>query len=191
MSREYRYDEYEEEYGDYEPGGFVANHRNRPRQKVKRKGHQSRKKESAMLSEFLNAEIPAYSESTIYYEKLDKAKEKQRPVNKVVTQPALLNSQAKTKSTSQEAILASLNLDSSKYTHNIKGVDINYLEVTSLTTIDKESNGSMTYGIKYVFRVKQERGYYRIIWFNVNKDLRDRVYEKEQKFFTHVNSLIN
>lgn len=189
MSREYRYDEYEEEYGNYEPGGFVANHRNRPKQKVKRKGHQSRKKESAMLSEFLNAEIPAYSESSIYYEKIDK--EKKRPVNQVAIQPALPNAQVKTKPTSQEANLASLNLDASKYTHNIKGVDINYLEVTSLTTIGKESNGSMTYGIKYVFRVKQERGYYRIIWFNTNKDLRDRVYEKEQKFFTYVNSLIN
>lgn len=189
MSREYRYDEYEEEYGDYEPGGFVANHRNRPKQKVKRKGHQSRKKESAMLSEFLNAEIPAYSESSIYYEKIDQ--EKKQSIKKVVVQPTLSNVQAKTKPTSQEAALAALNLDAAKYTHNIKGVDINYLEVTSLSTIDKESNGSMTYGIKYVFRVKQERGYYRIIWFNVNKDLRDRVYEKEQKFFTHVNSLIN
>lgn len=184
MSREYRYDEYEEEYGDYESGGFVANHRNRPKQKVKRKGHQSRKKESAMLSEFLNAEIPA-----CYYEKIDK--EKKQPINKVAIQPSLSSAQAKTKPTSQEVTLASLNLDASKYTHNIKGVDINYLEVTSLTTIDKESNGSMTYGIKYVFRVKQERGYYRIIWFNVNKDLRDRVYEKEQKFFDHVTSLIN
>ena len=189
MSREYRYDEYEEEYGNYEPGGFVANHRNRPKQKVKRKGHQSSKKESAMLSEFLNAEIPAYSESSIYYEKIDK--EKKRPVNQVAIQPALPNAQVKTKPTSQEANLTSLNLDASKYTHNIKGVDINYLEVTSLTTIGKESNGSMTYGIKYVFRVKQERGYYRIIWVNTNKDLRDRVYEKEQKFFTYVNSLIN
>ena len=189
MAREYRYDEYEEEYGNYEPGGFVANHRNRPKQKVKRKGHQSRKKESAMLSEFLNAEIPAYSESSIYYEKIDK--EKKRPVNQVVVQQTLPNAQAKTKPTSQEDNLASLNLDASKYTHNIKGVDINYLEVTSLTTIGKESNGSMTYGIKYVFRVKQERGYYRIIWFNTNKDLRDRVYEKEQKFFTYINSLIN
>ena len=184
MAREYRYDEYEEEYGNYEPGGFVANHRNRPKQKVKRKGHQSRKKESAMLSEFLNAEIPAYSESSIY-------KEKKHPVNQVVTQPALSSAQSKTKPTSQEATLAALNLEVSKYTHNIKGVNINYLEVTSLTTIDKENSGAMTYGIKYVFRVKQERGYYRIIWFNVNKDLRDRVYEKEQKFFTYVSSLIN
>lgn len=183
------YNEYEEEYGDYESGGFVANHRNRPKQKVKRKGHQSRKKESVMLSEFLNAEIPAYSESSIYYEKIDQ--EKKQPVKKVIDPLTLANTQSKTKPTSQEATLAALNLEAAKYTHNIKGVNINYLEVTSLTTIDKENNGSMTYGIKYVFRVKQERGYYRIIWFNINKDLRDRVYEKEQKFFTHVNSLIN
>lgn len=64
-----------------------------------------------------------------------------------------------------------------KRIRTIKGNSIDLNKVFDIEKIEREHNNKITYGIKFIFKGKNK--YYRIVWFNENKQQRDRTYEQE------------
>ena len=67
----------------------------------------------------------------------------------------------------------------------VKGVQINYDGVISLTRIENLYNGKKTFGIKYNFKSK-DNGAFKVIWFSQNEFERDQVYAQEMKFWMSI-----
>lgn len=65
---------------------------------------------------------------------------------------------------------------------DVKGVQIIYSGVTNILRIESMYNGHKTFGIKFMFKSKDNSAY-RIIWFNQNEQERDEVFAKEYRFW--------
>lgn len=156
-----RYDYYEDYYED--EGGFVKNRNHRQKKKFKGKGHQSRKSESERWREIIEA-------SDRYSSYADE---------EVDTPAKSYNQNAKShdqKSGEPRKFVA--NPDT---TQNIKGVDIDFSGVVAMAKEDSDAKGYKTYGIRFTF--KGSKGLYRIVWFNKNLYLRDKVYDEKKTYW--------
>ena len=71
-----------------------------------------------------------------------------------------------------------------EHTHEIKGVKIDFDGVADIQKVDNEKDGTMTYGIKFLFKGK--KGLFRIIWFNTNLRARDATYNTEYAFWLSI-----
>lgn len=64
-----------------------------------------------------------------------------------------------------------------EHVHLIKNVQINFDGVADIQKIQNTHNNVETYGIKFIFKSKNNT--YRIIWFNQNEKERDDVFKSE------------
>lgn len=65
--------------------------------------------------------------------------------------------------------------------HTIKNVQIDFDGVADIQKIESIYNNKETYGIKFIFKSKNNT--YRVIWFNQNNRERDSVYNSEFAFW--------
>ena len=68
-----------------------------------------------------------------------------------------------------------------EYTQEIKGYKIDFSRLSAIEKVDQEHEGKQTYGIRFVFAGK--KGLYRIIWYNTNKKLRDKILEEKTAYW--------
>ena len=73
--------------------------------------------------------------------------------------------------------------------HTIKNVQINFDGVADMQKIQNTYNNKDTYGIKFLFKSKNNT--FRIIWFNQNIRERDSVYNTEFAFWKKIESQKN
>ena len=159
------YDYYEDYYGD--EGGFVKNRNHKQKKKFKGKGHQSRKSESERWSEIIEAndEYLSYAD-TKYRNSVDAPTKSYGQNNKSYDQ----------RPSEPKKFVA--NPDTTK---NIKGVDIDFSGVVAMAKEDSDAKGYKTYGIRFTF--KGSKGLYRIVWFNKNLYLRDKIYDEKKAYW--------
>lgn len=69
----------------------------------------------------------------------------------------------------------------SSFTHIIKNVRIDFSGVLDMQKIQNNYNGKDTYGIKFLFKSKNNT--FKIIWFNQNIRERDAVFNSEFAFW--------
>ena len=162
------YDYYEDYYGD--EGGFVKNRNHKQKKKFKGKGHQSRKSESERWSEIIEAsdDYSFYSDEGAEFSNNAYAKHRN-------------NADAPTKSYSQKPSEPKKFVANPDTTKNIKGVDIDFSGVVAMTKEDSDAKGYKTYGIRFTF--KGSKGLYRIVWFNKNLYLRDKIFEEKKAYW--------
>ena len=67
-------------------------------------------------------------------------------------------------------------------THLIRGVQINYDNVISIARVENMYNGNKTFGIKFIFKSK-DNGAFRIIWFGQDETQRNELFAQETKFW--------
>ena len=67
-------------------------------------------------------------------------------------------------------------------THLIRGVQINYDNVISIARVENMYNGNKTFGIKFIFKSK-DNGAFRIIWFGQDENQRNELFAQETKFW--------
>ena len=156
-----RYDYYEDYYED--EGGFVKNRNHRQKKKFKGKGHQSRKSESERWREIIEA-------SDRYSSYVD---EEADTSSKSYSQ--------NTKSHDQRLGEPRKFVANPDTTQNIKGVDIDFSGVVAMAKEDSDAKGYKTYGLRFTF--KGSKGLYRIVWFNKNLYLRDKVYDEKKAYW--------
>lgn len=172
------YDYYDDYYGD--EGGFVKNRNHKQKKKFKGKGHQSRKSESERWNEIIEANddyycrsddssfgapsFPERSDTEKYRKPYDRDR---KPYDQKPSEPRKFVANPET-------------------TKNIKGVDIDFGGVVSITKEDSEAKGYKTYGIRFTF--KGSRGLYRVVWFNKNLYLRDKTYNEEKAYWDSLQS---
>ena len=156
-----RYDYYEDYYED--EGGFVKNRNRRQKKKFKGKGHQSRKSESERWREI----IPASDWFSSYADEETDTSAKSYNQN--------------TKSYDQKSGEPRKFVANPDTTQNIKGVDIDFSGVVAMAKEDSDAKGYKTYGIRFTF--KGSKGLYRIVWFNKNLYLRDKVYDEKKTYW--------
>lgn len=84
-------------------------------------------------------------------------------------------------------------INNKKVSHvrNFRGVSINLDNVLSITKIENTYNNVKTFGIKFVFKQKEEDKFYRIIWFNQNEKACDEVLSRERKIWEDINNCSN
>lgn len=70
------------------------------------------------------------------------------------------------------------------FTHVIKNVEIDFKGVLEMQKVQNNYNGKETYGIKFLFKSKNNT--YRIIWFNQNVRERDAVFNTEFGFLKSI-----
>lgn len=85
----------------------------------------------------------------------------------------------------EEPVKTSPPVSGSKRIRVIKGNSIDLNKVFDIEKIEREHNGKITYGIKFIFKGKNK--YYRIVWFNENIKQRDKVYEQEKQIWQEKN----
>lgn len=173
---------YEDYYDDYdgEEGGFIKN-KGRKKKKFKGKGHQSRKSESEMWSEILDEDDGS---DEVY--KPCVVKKKPLPTNDgrpylrgFGGNPAPAQAwkpRGERKPSEPKKFVAN-----PETTKNIKGVDIDFSGVVAMAKEDSEAKGYKTYGIRFTF--KGSKGLYRIVWFNKNLYLRDKIYDEKKAYW--------
>lgn len=173
------YDYYDEYYDSYEnEGGFIKNRNHKEKKKFKGKGHQSRKSESERWAEIIDASdnYSSYQEEKKGYE------------NNAYTKYQRKDNTDQGKSYSQdEKTYDRKPFEPKKFvanpetTKNIKGVDIDFSGVVSMTKEDSDAKGYKTYGIRFTF--KGSKGLFRIVWFNKNQYLRDKIFEEKKAYW--------
>lgn len=70
------------------------------------------------------------------------------------------------------------------FTHVIKNVQIDFSGVLDMQKIQNNHNGKDTYGIKFLFKSKNNT--FKIIWFNQNIRERDAVFNSEFAFWRNL-----
>lgn len=169
------YNYYEEYYDSYgEEGGFVKNRSHKEKKKFKGKGHQSRKSESERWAEIIEANettdmyTPEYGNDKSFehnaYLKYQK-KDGQEPKKNYAQKP----SEPKKFVANPET------------TKNIKGVDIDFSGVVAMAKEDSDAKGYKTFGIRFTF--KGSKGLYRVVWFNKNAYLRDKIFDEKKAYW--------
>lgn len=68
----------------------------------------------------------------------------------------------------------------------IKGVPIDFCNISSISSIEREKDGKKTFGIKFVYKVPQDQNRYRIVWYNTNEFQRDKDYSIHYRFWLSV-----
>lgn len=156
-----------DDYGRYGEGGFEKSRSRGDKRKYKGKGHQSRRGDSDRWEEILaddgsdlrEAEVPTLPVSREQPRKGD------RPFRKADGAPSEPRKFVPNPET----------------TKSIKGVDIDFSGVVAMDKENSTSKGYETYGIKFTF--KGSKGLYRIVWFNKNRFLRDKIYDEKREYW--------
>lgn len=169
------YDYYEDYYGD--EGGFVKNRNHKQKKKFKGKGHQSRKSESERWSEIIEANDEYFSYADEKAEFSNNAYTKYRNSADAPTKSYGQNNKSYDQRPSEPKKFVA-NPDTTK---NIKGVDIDFSGVVAMAKEDSDAKGYKTYGIRFTF--KGSKGLYRIVWFNKNLYLRDKIYDEKKAYW--------
>jgi len=73
-----------------------------------------------------------------------------------------------------------------QYVQVIKSASIDFARLADIQLIESEHNGAITYGVNFLFAGK--KGLNRIIWFNQNKWMRDKVYIEKKEYWEQVKS---
>lgn len=169
------YDYYDDYYGD--EGGFVKNRNHRQKKKFKGKGHQSRKSESERWSEIIEAsdEYSSYADEGAEFS--DNAYAKYRSSAYAPANPHGQNNKSRDRKPSEPKKFVA-NPDTTK---NIKGVDIDFGGVVAMAKEDSDAKGYKTYGIRFTF--KGSKGLYRVVWFNKNLYLRDKIFDEKKAYW--------
>ncbi len=172
MSNYNYYEEYYDSYG--EEGGFVKNRRHKEKKKFKGKGHQSRKSESERWAEIIEASDGG-DEYVPYKE------EKKEFANNAYSKYQKKEGQETRGNYGQKTSEPKKFVANPETTKNIKGVDIDFGGVVAMTKEDSEAKGYKTYGIRFTF--KGTKGLYRIVWFNKNVFLRDKIFDEKKAYW--------
>ena len=169
------YDYYDDYYGD--EGGFVKNRNHRQKKKFKGKGHQSRKSESERWSEIIEAsdEYSSYADEGAEFS--DNAHAKYRSSAYAPANPHGQSGKSHDRKPSEPKKFVA-NPDTTK---NIKGVDIDFGGVVAMAKEDSDAKGYKTYGIRFTF--KGSKGLYRVVWFNKNLYLRDKIFDEKKAYW--------
>lgn len=173
---------YEDYYDDYygEEGGFIKN-KGHKKKKFKGKGHQSRKSESERWSEILEADDD-------FEESYRPCVVKDRPLPTNDGHPyrrgfggdsapaQTWKPRGEHKPSEPRKFVAN-----PETTKNVKGVDIDFGGVVAMAKEDSDAKGYKTYGIRFTF--KGSKGLYRIVWFNKNQFLRDKIFDEKKAYW--------
>lgn len=171
------YDYYEDEdYYDGE-GGFVKNRNHRQKKKFKGKGHQSRKSESERWSEIIEAndEYFPYTDEKVAF--VPRVRQKYGDGAETSSKSYSQNSKPHDQRLGEPRKFVA----NPETTKNIKGVDIDFSGVVAMAKEESDAKGYKTYGIRFTF--KGSKGLYRIVWFNKNLYLRDKVYDEKKAYW--------
>ena len=174
------YDYYEDYYDD--EGGFVKNRNHKQKKKFRGKGHQSRKSESERWNEIIEAndEWSSYAD-----ERTEFSNNYHTKYHNNTNTPAKSYNQ-NSKPYDQKPSEPKKFVANPETTKNIKGVDIDFSGVVAMAKEDSDAKGYKTYGIRFTF--KGSRGLYRIVWFNKNLYLRDKVYDEKKAYWESLQS---
>lgn len=166
-------DEYEDLYDQPRCKKITKQRRNESEEKKKEKKarHQSRQD---LWDEFLDQDAEDFESSM-----MKEVKQLKKPV------PQENSYQEKNRSygaqKSQNDKNGTVNAD---FTHTIKNVQIDFKGVLEMQKVQNNYNGKETYGIKFLFKSKNNT--YRIIWFNQNVRERDAVFNTEFGFLKSI-----
>ena len=169
------YDYYEDYYED--EGGFIKNRNSKQKKKFKGKGHQSRRGDSERWNEIIeeNDDYSPYANekeefpNNVYVRYHNNAPTPAKPYNH--------NDKPRYQKPSEPKKFVA----NPETTKNIKGVDIDFSGVVAMAKEDSEAKGYKTYGIRFTF--KGSKGLYRIVWFNKNLYLRDKIYDEKKAYW--------
>ena len=169
------YDYYEDYYSD--EGGFIKNRNRHKKKKFKGKGHQSRKSESERWREIIDAsdDYSSYADEKIEF--TNNAYIKYRNNEETPTK----SYDHSNKSYNQRPSEPKKFVANPETTKNIKGVDIDFSGVVAMAKEDSDAKGYKTYGIRFTF--KGSKGLYRIVWFNKNLYLRDKIFDEKKAYW--------
>lgn len=79
--------------------------------------------------------------------------------------------------------------DKNVYTLEVKpGVMVDFSRLSEIIPIQQNYEGLTTYGIKYIY--SNNKGY-RLVWYNKNKQLRDKVLEEKTAYWQRVLSTLS
>lgn len=174
---------YEDYYDDYygDEGGFIKNKCHK-KKKFKGKGHQSRKSESKRWNEIIEMNNSIEEESY----PIHSIREKPLPTadghpyrrgfggNSATTQN--FKPRGDFKPSEPRKFVAN-----PETTKNVKGVDIDFSGVVAMDKEESDAKGYKTYGIRFTF--KGSKGLYRIVWFNKNQFLRDKIFDEKKAYW--------
>ena len=71
-----------------------------------------------------------------------------------------------------------------EHSQEIKGSIIDFDRLEDIQKVEQEHNGAITYGIKFLFKGK--KGLFRIVWYNRNQRLRDKVFNEKVAYWQEV-----
>lgn len=169
------YDYYEDYYDD--EGGFVKNRNHKQKKKFRGKGHQSRKSESERWSEIIEANDEWSSYTDDRTEPVNSTCPRYRGNTETSAKPHWQDNKLHDQKPNEPKKFVA----NPETTKNIKGVDIDFSGVVAMAKEDSEAKGYKTYGIRFTF--KGSKGLYRIVWFNKNLYLRDKLYDENKAYW--------
>lgn len=169
------YDYYDDYYGD--EGGFVKDRNHKQKKNFKGKGHQSHKSESERWSEI----IEANEDYSSYADEKNDFPNNAHPKYRNNTAGYSKSDGQDKKSYDQKPSEPKKFVANPETTKNIKGVDIDFGGVVAMAKEDSDAKGYKTYGIRFTF--KGSKGLYRIVWFNKNLYLRDKIYDEKKAYW--------